>query len=40
MAQAQVFDARTGRRSEMELKGPRFETELKEHVIHLSLIHI
>jgi len=38
MAQAQVFDARTGRRSEMELKGPRFETEPKQHVIHRAVV--
>jgi large subunit ribosomal protein L4 len=38
MAQAQVFDARSGRKSSMNLKGPQFETEPKEHVIHRAVV--
>jgi large subunit ribosomal protein L4 len=38
MAQAQVFDARSGRKSSMNLKGPPFETEPKEHVIHRAVV--
>jgi large subunit ribosomal protein L4 len=39
MAQeAQVFDARSGRKSSMKLKGPQFETEPKEHVIHRAVV--
>jgi large subunit ribosomal protein L4 len=38
MAEAQVFDARSGRKSSLDLKGPRFETEPREHVIHRALV--
>jgi large subunit ribosomal protein L4 len=38
MAQAQVFDARSGRKSFMDLKGPQFETEPREHVIHRAIV--
>ena len=37
-AKAQVFDARSGRKSSMELKGPQFETEPKDHVIHRAVV--
>ncbi len=38
MAQAQTFDARSGRKTPMDLKGPHFETEPKEHVIHRAVV--
>jgi large subunit ribosomal protein L4 len=38
VAQAQVFDARSGRKSSLDLSGPRFETEPKEHVIHRAVV--
>ncbi|MEW6635930.1 MAG: 50S ribosomal protein L4 [Actinomycetota bacterium] len=38
MAQAQVFDARSGRKSQVNLEGPRFTTEPKEHVIHRAVV--
>jgi large subunit ribosomal protein L4 len=38
VAQAQVFDARSGRKSSLDLKGPQFETEPKEHVIHRAVV--
>ena len=38
MAQAQVFDARSGRKSSLDLSGPQFETEPKEHVIHRAVV--
>ena len=38
MAQAHIFDARSGRKSSMDLKGPHFETEPKEHVIHRAVV--
>jgi large subunit ribosomal protein L4 len=38
MAQAHVFDARSGRKSSMDLTGSRFETEPKEHVIHRAVV--
>jgi large subunit ribosomal protein L4 len=37
-ATAHVFDARSGRKSSMDLEGPRFETEPKEHVIHRAVV--
>ena len=37
-ATAQVFDARSGRKSSMDLSGPQFETEPKEHVIHRAVV--
>jgi large subunit ribosomal protein L4 len=38
VAQAQVFDARSGRKSSMDLSGPQFETEPREHVIHRAVV--
>jgi len=38
MAQAQVFDARSGDKSTLDLTGPRFTTEPKEHVIHRGVV--
>ncbi len=38
MTQAQIFDARSGRKSSMDLAGPQFETEPKEHVIHRAVV--
>jgi large subunit ribosomal protein L4 len=38
MAQAHIFDARSGRKSSLDLKGPQFETEPKEHVIHRAVV--
>lgn len=38
MAQAQVFDARSGNKSSADLKGPKFETEPNEHVIHRAVV--
>jgi len=35
---AQVFDARSGRKSSMDLEGPRFEAEPREHVIHRAVV--
>lgn len=37
-ATAQVFDARSGRKSSLDLAGPQFETEPKEHVIHRAVV--
>ena len=38
MAKAQLFDARSGERSELDLDGPQFTTEPKEHVIHRAVV--
>lgn len=38
MAQAQVFDVRSGKKSSLDLQGPRFATEPKEHVIHRAVV--
>lgn len=38
MAKAHLFDARSGQRSELDLSGPHFETEPKEHVIHRAVV--
>jgi large subunit ribosomal protein L4 len=38
MAQAQVFDARSGRKSSLDLSGAQFQTEPKEHVIHRAVV--
>jgi len=38
VAQAQVFDARSGDKSSLDLTGPRFTTEPKEHVIHRAVV--
>jgi len=37
-AKAQVFDARSGDRSSLNLDGPRFTTEPNEHVIHRAVV--
>ena len=37
-ATAQVFDARSGRKSSLDLAGPQFETEPREHVIHRAVV--
>ncbi len=37
-AKAQVFDARSGDKSSLDLTGPRFTTEPKEHVIHRGVV--
>jgi large subunit ribosomal protein L4 len=38
VAKAHLFDARSGQRSELDLSGPHFETEPKEHVIHRAVV--
>ena len=38
MAQAQLFDARSGSKSSLDLTGPQFETEPREHVIHRAVV--
>lgn len=38
MAQAQVFDARSGNKSSLDLEGPRFTTEPNEYVIHRAIV--
>ena len=38
MAQAHLFDARSGNRSSLDLEGPRFGTEPNEHVIHRAVV--
>ncbi len=38
MAEAQVFDARSGDKSSLNLVGPRFTTEPNEHVIHRAVV--
>jgi large subunit ribosomal protein L4 len=38
MAKAQVFDARSGDTSSLDLEGPRFTTEPNEHVIHRAVV--
>jgi large subunit ribosomal protein L4 len=38
VARAQVFDARSGRKSSLDLAGPQFETEPSEHVIHRAVV--
>ncbi len=35
---AHLFDARSGQRSDMDLSGPYFTTEPKEHVIHRAVV--
>ena len=35
---AQVFDARSGETSSLDLEGPRFTTEPNEHVIHRAVV--
>lgn len=38
MAEAHVFDARSGDKSSLNLDGPRFTTEPNEHVIHRAVV--
>src|SRR5919206_4014480 len=38
MAEAKVFDARSGATSSLDLEGPRFTTEPNEHVIHRAVV--
>src|ERR687894_3320732 len=38
MAEATLFDARSGNRSSLDLEGPRFGTEPNEHVIHRAVV--
>ena len=38
MARAHLFDAGSGERSDLDLSGPLFETEPKEHVIHRAVV--
>jgi large subunit ribosomal protein L4 len=38
VAKAQIFDARSGRRSSVDLEGPHFASEPKEHVIHRAVV--
>jgi len=38
VAQAQVFDARSGDKSSLDLTSPRFTAEPKEHVIHRAVV--
>lgn len=38
MAQAHLFDARSGNTSSLDLEGPRFGTEANEHVIHRAVV--
>lgn len=38
MAKAHLFDARSGERSDLDLSGPQFSTEPREHVIHRAVV--
>jgi large subunit ribosomal protein L4 len=38
MAEAKVFDARSGNTSSLDLEGPHFTTETNEHVIHRAVV--
>ncbi len=38
MAKAHLFDARSGEKSDLDLEGPQFTTEPKEHVIHRAVV--
>src|SRR5918911_3974089 len=38
MAEAKVFDARSGDTTSLDLEGPQFETEPNEHVIHRAVV--
>ena len=38
MAEAQVFDARSGESSSLDLEGPRFTAEPNEHLIHRAVV--
>jgi large subunit ribosomal protein L4 len=38
VAKAHLFDAGSGERTDLDLSGPHFETEPKEHVIHRAVV--
>jgi large subunit ribosomal protein L4 len=38
VARAHLFDAKSSERSALDLSGPLFETEPKEHVIHRAVV--
>jgi len=38
VAKAHLFDSRSGERTDLDLSGPHFETEPKEHVIHRAVV--
>src|SRR4028119_1937366 len=38
MAQAHLFDARSGNKSSLDLEGPRFGTEPNEHAMHRAVV--
>jgi large subunit ribosomal protein L4 len=38
VAKARLYDARSGQSSDLDLTGPQFETEPKEHVIHRAVV--
>src|SRR3954451_13077644 len=38
VAKAHLFDAGSGERTDLDLPGPYFETEPKEHVIHRAVV--
>ncbi len=38
MAKAHLFDAGSGERTDLDLSGPHFETEPKEHVVHRAIV--
>jgi len=38
VAKAHLFDARSGERSDLDLSGPQFTTEPREHVIHRAVV--
>jgi large subunit ribosomal protein L4 len=38
VARAHLFDVGSGERSDLDLRGPLFETEPKEHVIHRAVV--
>lgn len=38
MAKAHLFDAGSGERTDLDLPGPHFETEPKEHIIHRAVV--
>jgi large subunit ribosomal protein L4 len=38
VAKAHLFDARSGEQTDLDLSGPQFEAEPKEHVIHRAVV--
>jgi large subunit ribosomal protein L4 len=38
VVKAHLFDVRSGERTDLDLSGPHFETEPKEHVIHRAVV--